>query len=52
MGSTFEDLLKSFIVARDTRHESRNMDVDYRLTVMESTVQAMLEKLRDIHDKK
>lgn len=52
MGSTFESLLESFIAARDIDYRTDPERDEGRLQVMESTVQAMLELLRDKFDRR
>jgi hypothetical protein len=52
MGSTFGSLLESFVAARDIEYRTDPERDEGRLQVMESTVQAMLELLRDKFDKR
>jgi hypothetical protein len=47
MGSTFQQLLDSFVEARDAQYRDDNEMMEARFRNVESTIQAILEKLRD-----
>lgn len=54
MGQSFGDLLDDLVEFRDSAHRFRN-DPDReeaRMRLLESIIQTMLEKLRDIHDRR
>ena len=50
MGSTFGSLLESYIAIRDAEYRSDPEEASARIESMESTIQAMLELLRDKFD--
>jgi hypothetical protein len=52
MGSTFGSLLELFVAARDIEYRTDPERDEGRLQIMESTVQAMLELLRDKFDRR
>ena len=47
MGTTFEELLNQFCAARDANYRDEPERNEARLDNMESTLQSMLELLRD-----
>jgi len=50
MGTTFDDLLKNFIEVRDGYYRSDPDRLAATIVEMSYTLQAILEKLRDLHD--
>jgi len=52
MGSTFSSLLDSFIAVRDAEYRDDIERDEARIQSIESTIQAMLELMRDKFDKR
>lgn len=52
MGQSFEDLLEQLVDARDAKYRDEPERDEARLRTLESVMQTMLEKLRDIHDRR
>ena len=50
MGNTFASILEAFVEYREREYREDAERDAVRLEAIESTLQALLEKLRDLHD--